>query len=195
MLLFHFNRLKNSAHYFKFNLPHWLKNFEQFKTFILEKGKNLNPKRYKARLLLYPDGKFELTFSPFTPWKKNLRIGLVRRNFDLGILFFHKTTFREPYNLWKKEAEKLGLAEIVFYDERRFLLEGTISNFFIKKDKKYFTPPLELKILNGVMREYMIKTFQAEEKFIKISDLNFAEELYIGNAVRELGKISEWIIL
>jgi len=195
LLLFHFNRLKNSAHYFKFNLPHWLKNFEQFKTFVLEKGKNLNTKKYKARLLLYPDGKFELIFSPFTPWKKNLRIGLVRRNFDLGILFFHKTTFRDPYNLWKKEAEKLGLAEIVFYDERGFLLEGTISNFFIKKDKKYFTPPLELKILNGVMREYMIKTFQAEEKFIKISDLNFAEELYIGNAVRGLGKVSEWIIL
>ncbi|PMP67240.1 MAG: hypothetical protein C0190_03660 [Thermodesulfobacterium geofontis] len=36
-------------------------------------------------------------------------------------------------------------------------MRGTISNIFLKREKNFFTPPLELGLLPGILREEMIK--------------------------------------
>lgn len=195
LLPFHYKRIKHSALYFGFRLPHCLKKYEEFKNFIENKASQLKSGNYKARLLLYPNGKIELIFSDYQPWKKDLKVGLVKRDFDLGILFFHKTSFRKPYEFWKNKAKELGFDEIVFYDEKGFLLEGCISNVFIDLGKGLITPPLELKILNGVLRQFLISRKKAKEGMIKIEDLKQIKEFYIGNAVRGLGKVIELSIL
>ncbi len=195
LLPFHYKRIKSSALYFKFKLPDWLKTYKKFESFIKEKGTSLKKGIYKGRLILSPSGEVEITFSAFQPWKKDLKVGLVKRDFELGILFYHKTSFRYPYELWQKTAQRLGLDEIVFYDEKGFLLEGCISNVFFNFGNGLITPPLELKILNGVLRQSLIFRKKAKEGTIKVEDLKEAKEFFIGNAVRGLGKVSEWIIL
>lgn len=191
----HYKRIKSSALYFKFKLPDWLRTYEKFKSFIKIKGISLKKGEYKGRLILSPSGEAEISFSPFQPWKKDLKIGLVKRDFDLGILFYHKTSFRDYFDFWQKEAQRLGLDEIVFYDERGFLLEGCISNVFIDLGYGLITPSLELKILNGILRQFLISEKKAKEGTIKLEDLRKAKEIFIGNAVRGLGKVSEWVIL
>lgn len=191
----HYKRIKSSALYFKFKIPYWLKNYEGFKNFIKIKASDLKSKVYKARLILYPDGKAEINFLDYQPWRKNLKVGLVKRDFDLGILFYHKTSFRSPYEFWQNKAKELGLDEIIFYDEKKFLLEGCISNVFIDLGEGLITPPLELKLLNGIFRQFLILRKKVKEEPIKVEDLKHVKEFYIGNAVRGLGKVSEWVIL
>ena len=195
LLFLHYKRLKTSANYFRFKIPEWLKTYKDFENFLKKRTYTLKKGRYKARILLSPSGEVEFTLSPFEPWSHYLKIGLVKRNFDLGVLFFHKTSFREPYNFWQKKAQEMGLNEIIFYNEEGFLLEGTISNLFVELNSELITPPLSLKILNGVLRQFLISKKKVKEAKIKIEDLNNIKALYIGNAVRGLGKVSEWVIL
>ncbi|MCU4138839.1 MAG: Branched-chain amino acid aminotransferase/4-amino-4-deoxychorismate lyase [Thermodesulfobacteria bacterium] len=195
LLFLHYKRLKTSAKYFRFKIPEWLKTYKDFENFLKKRTYTLKKGRYKARILLSPSGEVEFTLSPFEPWSHYLKIGLVKRNFDLGVLFFHKTSFREPYNFWQKKAQEMGLNEIIFYNEEGFLLEGTISNLFVELNSELITPPLSLKILNGVLRQFLISKKKVKEAKIKIEDLNNIKAFYIGNAVRGLGKVSEWVIL
>ncbi|MCD6548078.1 MAG: aminodeoxychorismate synthase component I [Thermodesulfobacterium sp.] len=195
LLPFHYRRIKNSALYFKFKTPEWLQNYKKFKNFIINKAFKLKKGTYKARLILSPSGEAELNFSPFQSWNSHLKIGLVKRDFDLGVLSFHKTSFRAHYDFWQKKAQEFGLDEIVFYNENGFLLEGCISNVFIKSNKDFITSPLSLQILNGVLRQFLISKKRAKEGMIKLEDLKNIKEFYIGNAVRGLGKVSEWVIL
>jgi len=64
----------------------------------------------------------------------------------------------------------------------------------LKREKNFFTPPLELGLLPGILREEMIKRVWLRNSPFKIEDLNYGE-LYIGNSLRGLGKVKEWIIL
>jgi len=164
LLLFHYKRIKNSALYFGFKIPYCLKSYEEFKRFVKNKAFGLKSGIYKIRLLISPDGGVEIIFSEYQPWRENLRVGLVKRDFDLGVLFHHKTSFRKPYEYWQNKAKKLGFDEIIFYNENGVLLEGCISNVFVDLGKGLITPPLELKILNGVLREFLISKKRQRKK-------------------------------
>ena len=193
LLKFHYQRLIHSAKYFGFKLPKVLQTFSDFKKYISQK--NTDQKKYKVRLLLYPEGKMELFFLPYESWNKDLKVVFMRRDFDLGNLFYHKTTVRSNFDKALKKAKELGFDEVVFYDEKERILEGSISNFFAKKENKLYTPPLELKILEGVLRKFLIKKGIVLEQEIFLKDLKNFKEIYVGNAVRGLGKVKDWIIL
>lgn len=195
LLPFHYNRLKKSALYFGFKIPKWLNSYKAFVKFLEEKIYNLKEGNYKARLVLSPSGEVDVDFSSFNPWSKYLKVGLVKRDFDLGVLFYHKTSFRSPYEFWQKKAQEMNLDEIVFYNDEGYLLEGCISNIFVDLGNGLITPPINLKILNGVFRQFLISKKRVKEEIIKIEDLKKVKNFYVGNAVRGLGEVSEWIIL
>jgi branched-subunit amino acid aminotransferase/4-amino-4-deoxychorismate lyase len=46
---------------------------------------------------------------------------------------------------------------LVFYDSEDQLLEGARSNIFVKIKGRWYTPPLALGILPGVMRTVMMR--------------------------------------
>ncbi|MCS7279139.1 MAG: aminodeoxychorismate synthase component I [Thermodesulfobacteriaceae bacterium] len=194
LLPLHFKRLKTSARYFGFKIPKELLTFEHWKSFIENKVKVEKPSR--IRILLSPSGDLKFEIYNFEPWKNSLKIGLKKRDFPQTPFLYHKTTHRQEYDFYRKEALKLNLEEIVFYDEEGFLLEGTISNIFIDLgDEVLYTPPIELGLLNGVLRSYLISQKRVKKRKLKIEDLKKAKGIYLGNAVRGLGKVSEWIIL
>ena len=194
LLPYHYKRLKNSAKYFRFKIPKELSTYENWLKFLNSQIKSTEPLRVKLRLS--PEGKFKIDTFPFEPWNKNLKIGLKKRDFPTTVFLFHKTTNRNEYDYYRKEALKQGVDEIIFYDENGYLLEGTISNVFIDLgDKVLYTPPINLGLLNGVLRSYLISQEKVKEKKLHINDLNKAKRIYIGNAVRGLGKVKEWVIL
>jgi len=195
LLKYHYKRLKESARYFGFKIPAELRNFRSFKNFIEAKAQSLKKGRYKARLLLSPEGNITLSFSEFEPWGEPLKVAFVKRDFDLGRFFFHKTTRREPLDRWLKKIREKGFHEVIFYNEKGEILEGSISNVYIKINGKLYTPPLGLGILNGVLRRYLLFKKKVEEKVITLDELKKAEEIYIGNALRGLGKVIKWSIL
>ncbi len=194
-LKLHYKRLLNSSRFFRFSIPKALKTYESFINFLKETfEEEKHPLRVK--LILSPEGEIRIESNPceFLSWGENLRVGLVKRKFPKNILHFHKTTYREEYDYYREKAKELGLVEILFYNEENFLLEGTISNIFLKVENIFLTPPLELGILPGVLREEMLNKGLAKEYPLKIEDLKRGE-LYIGNSLRGLGYVKDWVII
>jgi len=193
LLKYHYSRLKQSLKFFRLRIPEFLKTFKDFRKFLekslVEAGFS-KIERLKLRLEVFPEGGWRLNFDKFEPWRESLKVLLVKRDYPATHLCYFKTSFRKHFDDWFKRAKSLGYDEVVFYDERGRLLEGTISSVFLKRGDKFVTPPLDLGVLRGVLREYMFKTKVAKEGEIYLEDLKEpGAEFYIGNAVRGLGKV------
>ncbi len=198
LLFLHYKRLLNSAKYFQFNIPRELKNFETFIEYLKENLSFYYKDPLRVKLLLSPEGniKLEVTQISSLSWEKPLIVGLIKRKSSPMVYHFHKTTLREEYDTARELLQKLGLKEILFYNEREELLEGTISNLFWKRSRIYYTPPLSLGLLPGVLRERLLREKKAVERIITLRDLRKKEGcLYIGNSLRGLGKVDKYIII
>jgi para-aminobenzoate synthetase/4-amino-4-deoxychorismate lyase len=102
-------------------------------------------------------------------------------------MLFHKTTHRPLYAEALKSATQAGFDEVLFLNLRGEVTEGAISNIFIQKDGRWFTPPIECGLLAGVHRRHILETQpDVEEKVFYPHDLRRADAIYLSNAVRGL---------
>lgn len=67
------------------------------------------------------------------------------------------------------------------------VVESSIANLFIVKEKSVITPPSNEGCVKGVMREYLMKCidqgeYDMQERPISISDLRLADEVFLTNA-------------
>lgn len=82
-----------------------------------------------------------------------------------------------PSVLAKEAALKKNAVEAIFVDEKGFILEGTSSNVFIIKNDILYTPPLNGRILDGVMRKQVLK-FSRDKKLKVIKRNITTDEIY-----------------
>ncbi|MEA3116874.1 MAG: para-aminobenzoate synthetase / 4-amino-4-deoxychorismate lyase, partial [Paraburkholderia sp.] len=101
-------------------------------------------------------------------------------------LLRHKTTHRAEYDRGWREAEAHGGFDMLFFNERGELTEGGRSNVFVKRDGRWWTPPLDAGLLPGVMRQMLLDDvgFGARERVLTIRDVRDAEALLVCNALR-----------
>ena len=71
---------------------------------------------------------------------------------------YHKTTQRALYGLEYGRAIERGCDDMLFLNLRGEVTEGAISNIFIEKDGRWFTPPIECGLLPGVYRRHLLET-------------------------------------
>jgi branched-subunit amino acid aminotransferase/4-amino-4-deoxychorismate lyase len=86
--------------------------------------------------------------------------------------------------LAKKECNKDGGFEPVFYNKNDIITECAIRNIFFIKDKTILTPSLDLGILSGVMRETIFDIakyldINCIEKHIHKNELDTMDEAFI----------------
>ncbi len=181
----HLARLKSSAAYFDFDY-----NEDAVRTALNNIAATLDPGRcFKVRLTLANDGTLHLKTSgievnQITQSTRGIAVSAIRTN-SQEKFFYHKTTRRKLYDDATAYASAHGLADVIFFNERDELAEGAISNVFIEKDGKFFTPPISAGILAGVYRSYVLRSnSNAHEKTLYESDLYEADGIYICNAVR-----------
>lgn len=100
----------------------------------------------------------------------------------------HKTSMRSLYDRATRKAVELGLADVLFFNEKGELAEGAISTIFLETDEGWFTPPLESGALPGVLRSEMLHSHEAKvkKKILSLDDLKNARSIHIGNALRGL---------
>lgn len=179
----HLLRLRESADYFGFT-------FEQ--AFILEQlrqavGKLHAGRNYKLRLLLHKNGDVEIESREIrqSPNPRG-RITIAETPMNSRDVFlFHKTTNRSLYDRAHRQAAADGFSDVIFLNEKGEITEGAISNLFIRKGGRYFTPPVECGLLNGIYRrEFLRSETAAGEKVLHIEDLFQADEVFLTNAVR-----------
>ena len=108
-----------------------------------------------------------------------------------------KTTRREIFDQAWKMAEGQGAFDSLFFNSDGLLLEGGRSNVFVKYQGQWLTPSLDLDILNGVMRQAVLKQPQLylgadtiKETHITRAMLENAEEIRLSNALRGVFAVS-----
>ena len=80
---------------------------------------------------------------------------------------------------------------MLFLNLRGEVTEGAISNVFVVKDCRWFTPPVECGLLAGVYRRHLLETRpEIEERVMSLDDLRSADAIYLCNAVRGLRRVT-----
>lgn len=97
----------------------------------------------------------------------------------------HKTTDRSFYEDALAAAHGMGADEALLVRDDGLVTEGSYTNIFLPDDDGVLlTPPAQLGLLPGVLREYLIEKGQAREAELTLDDL--AGGFQLGNAVRGL---------
>ncbi|MDD5131234.1 MAG: aminodeoxychorismate synthase component I [bacterium] len=190
LLSLHLKRLKNSAMFFGFPC-----NQAKISALLYAYTRALDKKSsWKIRLLLKNNGVVSLQAEALpAPVKTTSLVAISRVQTDPDDLFLrHKTTERNRYNREFKHYNKLGYYDVLFTNSRNELTEGTRTNIFIKKGRRYYTPPVRCGLLPGIYREYFIRQHHniVKEKILCLDDLYSADAIFLTNAVRGLVQVN-----
>jgi len=188
LLELHFNRLRDSAEYFGFVLDE-----AAVRARLADNERDLRRGiRYKVRLLLNRTGELTLDNVVLDDGVSTGRVMLSPVAVCSADRFlYHKTTRRELFDRMYAEARRQGCDDIIFTNERTEITEGAISNIFVERDGRLYTPPISCGLLPGVYRQHVLATdARAEERVLKPKDIENADALYICNAVRGLRKVT-----
>jgi para-aminobenzoate synthetase/4-amino-4-deoxychorismate lyase len=186
----HLARLKDSAHYFDFRFDE-----TALRHALTEYARHFEPHQtYKVRLLLSRTGEIQISHQLIESTTASREIGNVtiadERTNSADKFFYHKTTHRRLYDEASQRARQLGLADFIFLNERGEVSEGAISNVFVEKGGKLFTPPISAGILAGVYRAHVLETNpNVSERVLKLEDLRNAERIWICNSVQGMREV------
>ena len=140
--------------------------------------------RLRCRLTLRFDGKINLTTATLSPNSKTWVLGLsdsILSSADPWLL--HKSSKRGLYDAERANLPD-GIDEFIYLNERNEICEGTITNIFVKIAGHWLTPPLTTGCLPGVLRRKKIEDASCKVKIVTLSDLQGAEKITVGNALR-----------
>lgn len=189
LLELHLDRLMDSAAYFDFAT-----NRDQVRAALENYARQFpDGPAQRVRLLLDRDGHVHITHRPLTQSDQN-HLGRVRiaseRTDPADPMLFHKTTAREKYSRAFEQAQREGLDDLLFFNKRGELTEGAISNVFVEKNGRLFTPPVDCGLLPGVYRRHLLETrADVKEQILYEADLRHADAVYLANAVRGLRRV------
>lgn len=163
----HLKRLRESAKALGFLYPCSLeRELESLKC----EGKQI------LRVVLERSGDYTLSLTPFTPHTSN-RFILRERRGKSDLLPF-KTSFRP----WEIDYSKVF--DVIFYDERGVLSEGSRSNIVLEIGGKLYTPRYEGQLLRGIERERLLECGEIEEAELGVEDIQRASRIFCINSVR-----------
>lgn len=102
--------------------------------------------------------------------------------------------------LAKIEAKRAGADEGLMLNHEGYLTEGTISNLFLIKKGRLYTPSPRVGLLEGITRQVVLELagtmgIPTEESFLAPADLYKADECFLTNTsmeimpVRKVGKV------
>ncbi|MBJ7540858.1 aminodeoxychorismate synthase component I [Streptococcus sp. SL1232] len=175
----HIKRLKESARYFAYPFSEKI-----FYANLSSQLKNLDDCDYRMRLSLNRKGifKFETVKLQALP-QSYLQARLVKRNESIETPF---TYFKTSYRPHLPSSEN----ESIYISENGYLQETSIGNLILEIDGKWYTPPVDVGILNGICRQRLIKEGRVVERYLTEADLARASHLYACNSVRGVYEIT-----
>jgi len=107
----------------------------------------------------------------------------------------HKTTNYLSRMIALEEARGQRAAEAVWFTVDNRLAEGCISNIFLVKDSRLYTPPVNTPVLAGIARKTVCElavdnSIGLVEKDLTIDDLLGADEVFLTNVIMKVLPIS-----
>lgn len=117
------------------------------------------------------------------------KVTSVRRN-ETSPFTYVKSLNSGDTILEKRKAGKAGFSEAIFLNTKGKLAEGAVSNVFFIKDKKIYTPTVSSGILPGILRDYIIKTYDVLEKEIALDEVTQYDEMFLTNSLMGIMPVS-----
>ena len=168
----HLDRLEDSADYFGFAC-----NRERIRTAArATRARNLQiVHRERCGCCSMPRIDFEITDEILPADRGVPRIARVtiapQRTDPADAMLYHKTTYRPLYGRAHQEATQAGFDDVLFLNQRGEVTEGAISNVFVEKDGRWFTPPVACGLLAGVYRRHLLATRPEIEERVLFSTI------------------------
>lgn len=124
-------------------------------------------------------------------YKEGFKVSIseVLRNSTSRIVNFKTLNYLE--NIIEYElCQRNGYNESIFFNEKGNLCEGCTSNIFTVKDKFIYTPPTKCGLLPGIVRSWVIDSFDVIEKNITKEELLNSDEVFLTNSLVGVIKVS-----
>jgi 4-amino-4-deoxychorismate lyase len=98
--------------------------------------------------------------------------------------------------LARREWTETGIAEALMFSSSGALISGTMSNVFMVRDAKLYTPRLDRCGVAGVMRQVVLAAagdlgLAAEERVLDSQELASAQEVFLTNALMGIRPVRE----
>jgi para-aminobenzoate synthetase/4-amino-4-deoxychorismate lyase len=176
----HMARVRASAKYWNFTFDR-----EEIVSELESTAKKFPANRRRVRMTLSSSGKIEIADSAYGSSRFGC-VGISKHRVSSRDRFlYHKTTNRALYDRELAAARTHGLDDVLFFNERGELTEGTIHNVFIVKGGAWRTPPVSCGLLPGIYRDHLLKTRKnCREAVLSLRDLKAADAIYLCNSVR-----------
>lgn len=180
----HIRRLRGSARYFSFPLD--MATLRRTLT-AFARRKCRTTDNLKVRISLGSDGRMRLSSERIRPTPTPVRVCLNPNRTDPDdVRIYHKTDGRALYDDALARARSAGCFDALFQNIRGEITEGAITNLFIRRRGRLYTPPLTSGVLPGILRGHLLQTGQATEKLMTWKDVLAADCVFVGNSVRGL---------
>ncbi|MES9856376.1 MAG: aminodeoxychorismate synthase component I [Sedimenticola sp.] len=176
----HLHRLEETSRYFDIPLE-----VDAVNLAIQRVCQPLEKKEHKIRLLVSRDGAFEVEHYPLQSSEEtSALVTLAKEPVDSREVFlFHKTTNRAVYE--KARADFPDCDDVILWNEKGEVTEGSIANLVIRREGRLVTPPIECGLLAGTFRGFLLQEGEIEASIISIDDLKDADEIFLINSVRK----------
>lgn len=175
----HLNRMEASAAYFG-------RAFDRVEAAACLRAAAMGEGALRLRLMLDEGGAFSVERMPLLSMGvegEPLRVRLASAPVDSGCRWlYHKTTHRAVYAA--AEAERVTCDEVVLWNERGEITEGTIFNVAVERDGVWVTPPVSCGLLGGVLRGVLLERGELVEGMISVEELRAAKRFRLFNSVR-----------
>jgi len=124
-------------------------------------------------------------------YSRGFNVGLspVMRNESSPLTYLKSLNYLD--NLLEHErCKRQGLDEVLFFNSRGMLCEGSVSNVFIVKGDRISTPSIECGLLGGIVRKFVIESFDAMEGSLTKEELLEADGVFLTNSVMGIMKVA-----
>lgn len=145
----------------------------------------------RVRLSLESDGKVSCVASEFENGRnsRKWRIAIAKTMIDpANPLLVHKTSQRDVYEAARAEFSPNQADEVILFNSRGELCEGTITNVFLDMgdDGPLQTPRRAAGLLPGILRAELLESGRAVESDLNAADFFRASNILVGNSLRGL---------
>lgn len=197
----HYIRIKNSCLKLKIDFKI---DYEKFETLFSNEIEKVEWENFILRISIIKSGdssKYFFTIRENKNSEKTYEIGyrvtisnLVRD--ENSELVYHKSLNYFENFLSLEKAKLNGYDEVLFFNTKGFLAEGSKTNIFLIRDGAIYTPKIESGLLAGVMRAKVIEELgkigiKVEEREMTKDFLLNSDEIFLTNAIIGVIKVTE----
>ena len=194
----HYKRLFKSSKELKMEFP---VSEEELSNWVIDllKANKLQKARVKLIISKRLEGKFNVSIfaAQLETIPESCKLIAKKTIRDLESLSSrHKSTSRLDYHLDYMEAVENRFNDALYINEKNELLECTRSNIFLIMEDRIITPKVESNILDGVMRNIILRIAEKEnivieEKNVHSLYLNRAKGFFVANAIIGIMPVSD----